>query len=152
MNKFVTFTVLVLIAACSPAPTTASLATPLIPTNEPIITASPQVVLPTAAIQPIATIPGVPEPSSTQMTTSALWLQVLSPQDDSVVDAPEVDVIGSAPAGAVISVNDDILIVGADLQFKTTVSLDEGPNLIEVIASDEDGNEVFALLAVTYEP
>jgi hypothetical protein len=60
--------------------------------------------------------------------------------------------MGSAPAGAVITVNDDILIVGNDQQFKTTISLDEGPNLIEIIASDDNGNEMPILLTVTYEP
>ena len=68
------------------------------------------------------------------------------------MDVPQVDVSGSAPAGTVISVNDDVLIVGADQQFKTSVPLEEGPNLIEIIASDENGNEASALLTVTYEP
>ena len=81
-----------------------------------------------------------------------LWLQILSPQDEAVVNIPQVDVMGSAPAGAVITVNDDILIVGNDQQFKTTISLDEGPNLIEIIASDDKGNEMPILLTVTYEP
>jgi hypothetical protein len=94
-----------------------------------------------------------PVASPTAITAEAgLWLQILSPSDEAVVDAPQVDVSGSAPAGTVISINDDILIVGADLQFKSTVSLEEGPNLIEIIASDENGNETSALLTVTYEP
>jgi hypothetical protein len=42
--------------------------------------------------------------------------------------------------------------VGADGQFKTTLPLEEGPNLIEIIASDESGNEASALLTITYEP
>jgi hypothetical protein len=59
---------------------------------------------------------------------------------------------GSAPAGTVISVNDLILIVGIDGQFTATVPLEEGLNLIEVVASNEKGNELSALLTVTYEP
>jgi len=82
----------------------------------------------------------------------SLWLQVLSPQDEAVINLPQVDVIGSAPADTVVSVNDEILIVGDDQQFKATVSLDEGPNLIEILASDENGNEMSLLLTVTYEP
>jgi hypothetical protein len=69
-----------------------------------------------------------------------------------VVNTPQVDVTGSAPAGAVVSVNDDILLVGDNQQFKTTVSLDEGPNLIEIIASDDKGNETSLILTVIYEP
>ena len=86
------------------------------------------------------------EPSGT------LWLQVLSPQDEAVVNTSQVDVTGAAPAGSVVSVNDDIFLVGDDQQFKTTLSLDEGPNLIEILASDENGNETSLLLTVTYEP
>ena len=84
--------------------------------------------------------------------TSGLWLQILAPLDETVVDTPQIDVIGSAPAGAVISVNEEILIVGTNQQFTIPVSLEEGPNLIEIVASDENGNETSALLTVTYEP
>ena len=101
-----------------------------------------QEVIPTTIIQPTSTAVTAPD------TSGILWLQVLSPQDEAVVNTPQVDVT----AGAVISINDEILIVGDDGQFKTTVSLDEGPNLIEIIASDNNGNETSLILAVTYEP
>ncbi len=124
----------VLLAACSPTPT-ADAPIEMVPTVPPAIPTV--IVLPTAA--------GAPD-------TSRLWLQVLSPLDESVVNAPQVDVSGSTPAGTVISINNDILIVGADRQFKTAVTLEEGPNLIEIIASDESGNELTVMLTVTYEP
>jgi hypothetical protein len=62
-----------------------------------------------------------------------------------------MEIVGQAPAGAVVSINDDILIVGSDGQFKSTVSLEEGPNVIEIIASDASGNEAYLLLSVFYE-
>ena len=99
--------------------------------------------MPTALIQP--TEAGAPE-------TPGLWLQILAPLDEAVVNTPLVDVTGSAPAGVVISVGDEILIVDSTLQFTLPVTLEEGPNLIEIIASDENGNEMFVLLTVTYEP
>jgi len=85
-------------------------------------------------------------------TSGSLWLQVLSPLDEAVINTLQVEVTGSASAGAVISIDEEILIVGVDQQFKTTISLDEGPNLIEIIASDENGNEMSVLLTITYEP
>jgi hypothetical protein len=97
-------------------------------------------------------IPPTPTVLSAPVTSGSLGLQVLSPQDEAVINTPQVDVIGLAPAGTVVSINDEILIVGDDQQFKTTVSLDEGPNLIEILASDENGNEMSLLLTVTYEP
>jgi hypothetical protein len=136
---------LVLVAACTPPPTPAPLVNPTAPDVLVMSTSTvaSQDVMPTAPIQPTPT--SLPE-------TSGLWLQILSPVDEAVVNTSQVDVIGSAPAGAVISVNDEILIVSSDLQFKTTVSLEDGPNLIEVIASDESGNEMSVLLTITYEP
>jgi len=148
MNKHRIIPALILLlTACSPTPTV----TPLSPTtnsNSPATipaTPMPQEVIPTTDIQATPTVVSA-------NTSGSLWLQVLAPQDEAVVNTPQVDVIGSAPAGAVISVNDEILIVGDDGQFKTTVFLDEGPNLIEIIASDDNGNETFLILAVTYAP
>jgi len=149
MNKHLIILALILmLIACSPTPTAVP-SSPTANSNNPTTipaTPRPQEVIPTTDIQPTPTLITAPEPSGT------LWLQVLSPQDEAVVNTPQVDVIGSAPAGAVISVNDEILIVGDDGQFKTTVSLDEGPNLIEIIASDDNGNETSLILTIIYEP
>jgi len=106
----------------------------------------PQEVIPTTINQPTSTVITQPD------TAETLWLRVLSPPDEAVVNTPQVVIVGSAPAGAVLSVNDDILLVGDDQHFKTTISLDEGPNLIEIIASDNNGSETSIILAVTYEP
>jgi hypothetical protein len=145
MKKYLTLALVSILAACTPTPTVAPLMGSPLPSNNPIsVTAAPQEVIPTAVIQStVVNISG---------TTGNLWLQVLSPLDEAVVNTHQVDVVGSAPAGAVISINEEILIVGADGHFKATESLDEGPNLIEIIASDEDGNEMSALLTITYEP
>lgn len=69
-----------------------------------------------------------------------------------MVNTPQIEVSGMASAGAVVTVNDNIIIVGADGQFKTTIALDEGPNLIEIIASNDSGSETSVELTVTYEP
>jgi Glucodextranase, domain B len=150
MKKLAIFA-LFLITACSPTPTVVPLSAPA-STNSPVPgmvasqVALPTAVIPTVMLQPTAAAASAPA------TSESLWLQVLSPLDNAVVNSPQVDVTGSAPAGTVISVNDEILIAGADQQFMTTVTLDEGPNLIEVIASDENGNETSVLVTVTYEP
>jgi hypothetical protein len=52
----------------------------------------------------------------------------------------------------VVSVNDEILIAGADGLFQVAVALEEGPNLIEVVASDALGSETAFDLLVTYQP
>jgi hypothetical protein len=149
MNKRQIIPVLILLlTACSPTP----IVVPLTPTTNsntsgtiPVIPLSEEVI-PTTILQLTPTHISVPEPSGT------IWLQLFSPQDEAIVNTPQVEVIGSVPARAVVSVNDDILLVGDDQQFKTTVALDEGPNLIEILASDENGNEASLILTVTYEP
>lgn len=144
MRKLATL-MLVLLAACSPTPTAVPATDPT-SANHPatnIATTEPQTVVPTTLIQPT---------QANASQTSGLWLQILAPLDEAVVSTPQVDVTGSAPAGTVVSINEQILIVDADLQFRTSVILEEGPNLIEIVASDENGHEVSALLTVIYEP
>lgn len=149
MNKHLMIIGLTLaLGACTPPPTTVpALPSPAsnIPATLPA-TPAPQNAIPATLVQPTETAVAAAE------TVGMLWLQVLSPQDEEVVNAPQVEVIGSAPAGSVISVNDEILLVSDDGQFKTTVPLEEGPNLIEIVASDDSGNETFSILTVTYEP
>ena len=114
-------------------------------------TPTPAAALP-AGTQQAGLTPGAPPAAETPVVSGNLMLQVLSPQDGQTVNAKEIQVQGVTSAGAVVSVNDAILIAGADGKFETTVTLQEGPNLIEIIASDDTGNEVSDDLAVTYEP
>ena len=53
---------------------------------------------------------------------------------------------------AVVSVNSVVVEVDEEGNFTTSVSLKEGPNVIEVITSDFEGNQVSALLAIVYFP
>jgi hypothetical protein len=43
----------------------------------------------------------------------------------------------------VVSVNDDLFLVGDDQQFGTIVSLDEGPNLVEILAISDSEKSPF---------
>ena len=81
-----------------------------------------------------------------------LALQILAPEDGAAVNTPQVEVIGLTAPNSVVTVNDDILVVGEDGRFESTVSLEEGPNVIEIVASDLEGNEASLLLTVVYQP
>jgi len=81
-----------------------------------------------------------------------LALKVTTPQDESIVNAASITVAGQTIVGAVVSVNGNLVDVDASGKFQTTVQLDEGPNIIEVVASDVTGNELSAILRVIYEP
>lgn len=51
-----------------------------------------------------------------------------------------------------MTINDDIIIVGPDGRFQSIVTLDQGPNIIEIVASDDLGNEQTIDLDIDYEP
>ena len=79
-------------------------------------------------------------------------LALTSPADETVVSVPQVDVLGQAAPETVITINDSVVVVGASGQFSATVPLQAGPNSLEVLASDIDGNQVSVKRVVTYDP
>ena len=81
---------------------------------------------------------------------AGLSLKVTSPQDESIVYTFETVVTGITAPDAVVSVNGMLVDVDADGEFSTTVSLEEGPNSIEVIASDYEGHEASQILTIVY--
>ena len=97
---------------------------------------------------PAATLP----PTPWEATAGALWVRILSPADDEIVDMPSVEVRGEAPEDTVLSINDEILIVSSDQYFSLLVALEEGVNVIEIVASDNEGTEIFFIMTVTYQP
>ncbi|MBI3740010.1 MAG: hypothetical protein HY258_13265 [Chloroflexi bacterium] len=138
---------LLLFTACSPT------LTPIPPVNLPPAGAPTDASAPGAQPANPTSAPGGPSNNQGQPSDSGpVSIRVDTPQDGAVVNTPQIEVSGMASAGAVVTVNDNIIIVGADGQFKTTIALDEGPNLIEIIASNDSGSETSVELTVTYEP
>jgi uncharacterized protein YfaP (DUF2135 family) len=68
------------------------------------------------------------------------------------VSEARLSVSGITAPGAVVSVNGRLAAVDAAGAFQLPLSLEEGPNTIQVVASDADGNQAYALLTVIYEP
>jgi len=73
-------------------------------------------------------------------------------EDEEITVQPEYEIYGVAPQETVISINDDIVIVGRDEKFSKWVTLELGSNLIEIVASDLDGNVTEIMLTIFYEP
>lgn len=159
LNSVSILILIFLASACSPIQTTTPIPPATLPplsgsttspgsapvsTNQPSKTNPPSV----AATKPAPAAGGQPVPP----ISGPLSLRVVSPQDGAMVNTPQIQVSGFASPGEVVTVNDSIIVVGADGQFQTTVSLDQGPNLIEVIASNNSGNETNVELTVTYQP
>lgn len=106
---------------------------------------------------PTATAPPpTPTPTATAALTPGederLFIEIAEPADESVVSTDTVAVRGSTTADAVVSVNGAVVEVDAQGSFEAIVTLEEGPNLIEVVASDLTGAGESIDIVVVYIP
>ena len=137
----------------SPSPTTA----PIEPTSTPTVPQSPTPDAP-ATLAPTETPTAAPPtltltPTSTPVPQPAeLFLEVLSPANQSTVDEDVLKVTGRSTPDATASVNGQLAVMDISGSFEATLRLTEGPNLIEVIASDLTGEVRDQVLVVVYLP
>lgn len=82
----------------------------------------------------------------------ALFLSISEPAPESVVTARRLVIAGCAAPGAFVSVDDDVVSLDAAGCFRTTVLLEEGPNSLDVVASDRSGRQAAAVVNVIYVP
>jgi hypothetical protein len=68
-------------------------------------------------------------------------LQVTQPADSATLNTDVVDVKGKTAPGATVIINDQIETADANGDFDITVSLNSGPNVIDVTAEDGNGNK-----------
>jgi hypothetical protein len=94
----------------------------------------------------------VPTTTATRapVTPEAFFLKVTSPQDESVVTTPTVEVAGDTTADAVVTVNGRVVEVDANGRFQLSLSMEEGPNVIEVVASDFSGSQAHDVRTVIF--
>ncbi len=92
------------------------------------------------------------EPRVVATFPSGADVSLFAPREEAAVTEAWVDVIGSAPAETVVTLNDEIAVAGADGMFYARVPLEEGLNEIRCVASDLEGNEVVFSFLVVYEP
>jgi hypothetical protein len=97
--------------------------------------------------------PTAPASATAKSTVAALSLVVTAPQDEVVVKDAVVRLVGRSSPDAVVSVNGNI-VRSMDIEgnFSTLVSLIEGPNLLEVLATDYRGGQASQVLTVIYTP
>ena len=109
---------------------------------------------PTEAFEPTGT--PRPTPNATAAPTPALdefVLQIVEPvAEETLTTNPTLLVSGRTRVDAVVTVNDAFVDPDIDGIFSTELTLDEGPNIIEVVASIATGEELSTVLVVIYEP
>ncbi len=113
------------------------------PTTVPAATAVP----PTSTREPTAVLTEIPD------AIGAFFLHISEPEDgEAFVSTSTFDVVGRTSVDALVSVNDEFPEVAVDGTFTPTVTLEEGPNIVEVVASTAAGDESSIVLLIIYEP
>ncbi len=127
-------------------PTTRPTSEPTMLTPTPTVTGA-QTPSPTATAKP--TVSPMP-------TETVLFLEISQPTDEAQVSTSPILITGRTTPEAVVSllVNEEIEIANVDQNgnFSVNIYLEEGPNLVEVIASDQYGNENSVIIVVSYVP
>ena len=117
-------------------------------TPTPTATATPTPT-PTATLTPTATA----TPTPTQEPLGEFFLAIEQPESvESIVADPSITVVGRTRIDAVVTVGDVFAEVDENGRFQVPVQLDEGPNIVEVVASLESGEELVEILVVIYSP
>ncbi len=131
----------------TPPPVTAA---PVTPTAAPTATSEPD---PTPETTPTATPPPSPTatptvtrttavptaPPPTRVSPESLMLQVYAPENGVIVPGSSVAVYGQTAPGARVVVSGVVAEVDAQGGFRTDVPLKPDENVIEVVATNEDG-------------
>ena len=141
-----------------PTATPQPLATPvhLTPTPIPIPTIAPTPT-PISVSTPVPTIvptveTEVPIGSTPNSGTFNLSLDFDGIGNESVVRSDRVLLHGVTSADATVSVNGVILEVQSDGTFEITLPLEPGPNIVDIVASDLEGNSINSSLAIISIP
>lgn len=119
------------------------------------------VIKPTKTIQPnmILVTPSISQEEltnqqtqTTASTSSAeISLTISEPLDNEIINTSVVAVKGTTLPDASVFVNDKELKADAKGAFSTSVSIDEGENIISIVANDENGNFMEKELTVILE-
>ena len=80
------------------------------------------------------------------------FLIITEPEDQGVVRERLISLSGRTGPEAVVSVNRVFISVDEQGIFSTTITLDPGPNIIDVVATDSDGTVLSTVIAVIYRP
>ena len=125
------------------------------PTATPTSAPSPT---PTATATPAPTATSTPTPTPAATATpegalpSELFLEITEPADESVVSQPSVTVRGLTTPDAIVSVGGQTVDVDAQGEFAVVITLEPGPNIIEMVASNLEGMEESSLISLIYIP
>ena len=79
-------------------------------------------------------------------------LIITEPQDQSIVFEKSIRISGRTGPDAIASINGVSVSVDELGFFFTAVTLEPGPNIIDVVATNNDGRELSTVIAIIYRP
>ena len=77
-------------------------------------------------------------------------LLVTEPENESIVSFASLPLSGRTGPNAIVSINGRSVSVDRFGYFSSSVQLEEGPNVIDVVATNDDGRTLSSVLAVIY--
>ena len=80
-------------------------------------------------------------------------LLITKPENESVVSSPELPLTGRTGPNAIVYIDERSVPVDRYGYFSATIALNEGPNFIDVVATNlDDGTTLSEVVAVIYRP
>ena len=79
-------------------------------------------------------------------------LLITEPENQSVVETPTLPLSGRTGPNAVVSINGRSVPVDRFGYFSANILLEEGPNFIDVVATNDDGRTLSEVVAVIFRP
>ena len=84
-------------------------------------------------------------------TDGSLFLQLVEPSEaEVIIDSSSLVVSGRTRIDALVTINDTIVEPNIDGEFSLDMPLEEGPNIIEIVSSVADGEQMDLVLVAIY--
>jgi len=96
--------------------------------------------------------PAPPSESPQSPQLQELLLELEEPQDESVVNTSPIRVTGTTIPDTQVTINGQVISVDDQGNFAAMVELEEGPNVIEITAIDQQETEANRILTLIYLP
>ena len=103
---------------------------------------------PTSAGQQATGGPVQPGELNPEAVGQPVFIQLEGIEDESVVEAASVSINGFTTPDALLSVNGEAMPVDLDGSFSVDVALEPGPNFVEFVASNLQGQQTSRVLSI----
>ena len=139
-------------SALAPAPNLEPPLTSITPADQPasipdvpiFVPPTPVIIVPD--VPPTLALPNTPTPAA------PFQVRLDAPRDGDTTNISPLLVRGVTVPNAVVSVNDVVGLADVEGRFDLVVPLQAGPNVLEVIASQPNGQQAFVIVTVMYQP